>query len=202
MSFDVETEDVYRKFRDYEFESNQEYQEGLEAVYQQYLILQGERDSSIKKDLDEGKLDSGKIKQDDKDQLATQAKVFFFCKQTGNILDLEDYKKWLDTTGGKTTEKPPYSSNYEQLVDMIVNNRPIPGIKTIPNTVLDATKASKHVLKERRKPWEADKVGEEEKEKVKDSTKEVKAESEKVKEEPKHFPLQDPENTPQDNTTI
>ncbi|QPG75884.1 hypothetical protein FOA43_003270 [Brettanomyces nanus] len=151
MSFSPENIEVYEAFSRYEFDSNREYKEGLEVVYQQYLMLEGDKDSEIKKDLDAGKLDSGKIKSDIKEQLTTQAKVFFFCKQTGNILDLQEYQKWEETNHGG---KPPYSLNYEQLVDMIMNNKPIPGIKTIPDTVLDSSKSSKHVLSERTKPWQ------------------------------------------------
>jgi hypothetical protein len=39
-------------------------------------------------------------------------------------------------------------------VDMIVNNKPIPGIKQIPKTVLDPAEAPASVLQPRKKPWE------------------------------------------------
>ncbi|KAH3670550.1 hypothetical protein OGAPHI_001065 [Ogataea philodendri] len=147
---------VYEEFSRYDFESDRDYVAGLRQVMEQYLVLQSETDLEIQKDVSEGKLDFAKIKPADKEQLIWQAKVFFFCSKTGNILDLDDYKKW---EAQKTETKPqdaeiPYSSNYEQLVDLIVNNKPIPGIKQIPDTVLGAEIASDSTLTERKKPWE------------------------------------------------
>lgn len=164
MSFDPNEVGVYQSFKEYDFDGNKEYLAGLEAVYQQYLVFQADKDASIKKDLDEHNFDTTKIKPAYKEQLDTQAKVFFFCKQTGNILDLDDYNRWEATVASEpemaagaatlSKEDPPYSATYEQIVDMIVNNKQIPGIKQIPDTVLDPETASKHTLKARQKPWE------------------------------------------------
>ncbi len=153
MSFSSEDIKVYQQFHHYDFDGNNEYKEGLVAVFQKYIFMQAEKDPSLKKEVDAGNLDTNKIKPEDKDQLIAQTKVFFFCKQTGNILDLDDYRRWVSSNPPELNS-PQYSANYEQLVDMIVNNKPIPGIKKIPDTVLDPQTSSKHVLKERSKPWE------------------------------------------------
>lgn len=155
MHFNDEDVGVYRQFYNYDFEGNSEYNQGLEAVLQKYLMMEGGKNLEIKNDLDSGNLDTTKIKPDVKEQLISQTKVFFFCKQTGNILDYEDYKQWLASKPDLSEVKePPYSTNYDELVDMIVNNKPIPGIKTIPDTVLDPSKGSEHIMKERKKPWQ------------------------------------------------
>ncbi|GMG55712.1 unnamed protein product [Ambrosiozyma monospora] len=172
---------VYKQFYHYDFNSNKEYLSGLNEIQKQFLALRSESDVQIKKDIAEGKFDFNKIKPEEKNQLSLQAKVYFFCTQTNNILDLDDYLKWkasynpskdganlststtTTTTDKKTSDadadananaNPPYSSNYEELVDLIVNNKPIPGIKQIPDVTLDPNSASEHKLKERRKPWE------------------------------------------------
>ncbi|ODV86953.1 hypothetical protein CANARDRAFT_27295 [[Candida] arabinofermentans NRRL YB-2248] len=172
MDDQLNQESVYQEFHNYDFQSDEQYQNGLVEVMKQYLMIQSETDEKIRKDLDESKFDFDKISAPVKTQLQTQAKVFFFCSKTGNILDLEDYEKWAKTYEEKKTLKaaeventdstdgPPYSSNYEELVDLIVNNKPIPGIKQIPDIVLDPSKASKATLTERKKPWEVEKPSE------------------------------------------
>ncbi|KAG7695871.1 hypothetical protein KL930_003539 [Ogataea haglerorum] len=153
---------VYEEFSRYDFDSNEEYLAGLKQVMEQYLILQSQSDPEISKDISEGVFDVSKIKPQDKEQLVWQAKVYFFCSQTGEILDLDDYRKWestrkLQEPQGRNTKEIPYSSNYEQLVDLIVNNKPIPGIKQIPDTVLGPELSSSSMLSERKKPWEQQK---------------------------------------------
>ncbi|GME97576.1 unnamed protein product [Ambrosiozyma monospora] len=169
--------ELYKQFYHYDFNSNKEYLSGLNEILKQFLVLRSESDVEIKKDIAEGKFDFNKIKPEEKNQLSLQAKVYFFCTQTNNILDLDDYMIWKasynpskethSATSTIATNKessdvdanangnPPYSSNYEELVDLIVNNKPIPGIKQIPDVTLDPNSASEHKLKERRKPWES-----------------------------------------------
>lgn len=153
-------ESVYKQFYSYDFDSDTDYQNGLQQVYQQYLVMQSDSDLEIKKDLSNGIFDSSKIKAKDLEMLQLQAKIFFFCSQTGNILEIDDYQKWLKTKKESLKhditeeEDLPYSSNYEQLVDLIVNNKPVPGIKQIPKTLLDPETADESSLQPRRKPWE------------------------------------------------
>jgi hypothetical protein len=62
------------------------------------------------------------------------------------------------STSNEPEPGPKFS--YQEIVDMIQNGKPIPGIKEIPTTVLEGqgTTATKSV---RRKPWEKDELGEE-----------------------------------------
>lgn len=47
----------------------------------------------------------------------------------------------------------PYSSNYQNLVDLIVSGKPVPGIKDIPDTVLSEQQSAPQAAA-RPKPWE------------------------------------------------
>ena len=49
----------------------------------------------------------------------------------------------------------PYSTSFNHIVELISSGQPIPGIKEIPDTVLEgqATQAAKP---QRKKPWEKD----------------------------------------------
>jgi hypothetical protein len=48
----------------------------------------------------------------------------------------------------------PYPPTFAQIVALITNNQPIPGIREIPNTL--STVVSEPKLPKRRKPWEKD----------------------------------------------
>lgn len=202
-------EKVYEEFSSYDFESSPSYKNTLEQVYNQYLIVMSDKDMEVKQDLSNGVFNPNRIPQADREQLQLQTKIFVFCSETGNILELQDYQFWLankegaeqvsaagggeinsgnenavnldvemvdasvnvdasadagtptsnsqpgtlavDTANGDNEE---YTSNYQEIVDMIVNNKPIPGIKQIPKTILDPNTASKSTLQQRKKPWE------------------------------------------------
>jgi len=49
--------------------------------------------------------------------------------------------------------QPPYSSNYQELVELILSGKQVPGIKQIPDTVLPEQE-SKPTAARRAKPWE------------------------------------------------
>lgn len=53
------------------------------------------------------------------------------------------------------SEQPEESKSltYDELVELIISGKPIPGIKKIPNIILQ-DQLSKPVLKQRKKPWE------------------------------------------------
>ncbi|EDO17921.1 hypothetical protein Kpol_1010p37 [Vanderwaltozyma polyspora DSM 70294] len=44
--------------------------------------------------------------------------------------------------------------SYDELVDHIVNNKPVPNVKVIPNITHDESEISKSELKPRGKPWD------------------------------------------------
>jgi hypothetical protein len=90
-------------------------------------------------------------------------------RKFGKNVDLETYKEWKalnaairdDKVNGYVTSgqiisnepEPSLKFSYQEIVDMIQNGKPIPGIKNIPSTVLagQGTTAAKST---RRKPWE------------------------------------------------
>lgn len=49
----------------------------------------------------------------------------------------------------------PYPTSFEQIVELISTGKPIPGIKEVPDTVLDG-QASQTSVARRKKPWEKD----------------------------------------------
>lgn len=158
-------EQVYLEFLEYDWDSFQEFQDGLVEILDGYLSLLQERDPTVQV-----------IPPAEKQQLIDQAKLFFYCTKTGNILNLDEYYDWKRNNGGKITlveeseevnapenrddqdQEAPYSSNYQQLVDLIVAGKPVPGIKEIPDTVL-SDQGSKLEAKARVKPWEQKEEG-------------------------------------------
>lgn len=51
---------------------------------------------------------------------------------------------------------PPYPTSFAEIVDLITNNKPIPGIEEIPTTVLELGSSKRDTATRRRKPWEKD----------------------------------------------
>lgn len=189
-------ETVYEQFRTYDFNKSPSYNQTLAQVYHQYLIVMSDKDLEVKQDLSKGVINPDRIPAADKEQLQLQTKIFVFCSETDNILEVQDYQFWLSNrenssndqkfneqknntnintnvngdsitaissfSNGNTNEiqndeendEEGYTSNYQEIVDMIVNNKPIPGIKQIPKTILDPTTASESTLQQRKKPWE------------------------------------------------
>ncbi|RCK58989.1 hypothetical protein Cantr_07037 [Candida viswanathii] len=159
-------EDVYKEYLNYDWKSFTEFQDGLQEILDNYLANLKEQDASVTS-----------IPSLDKQQLIDQAKSFFFCNKTGHILNLDDFNEWklhngdkyirsgqieeqTETAEPKTTEKEdddePYTSNYQELVELIALGKPIPGIKQIPDTVLTG-EGSAASAAQRKKPWERNK---------------------------------------------
>lgn len=176
-------EKIYEQFENYDFNNSPSFANTLDQVYSQYLIVLSDKDLEVKEDLSNGVFNPERIPQADREQLQLQTKIFVFCSETDNILELQDYQFWSANRQGyreqsmvsedskiqeiDTNEElnnpdeninldtnEEYTSNYQEIVDMIVNNKPIPGIKQIPKTILDPSNASKSVLHQRLKPWE------------------------------------------------
>lgn len=161
-------EEVYLQFYNYDFLEFPEYQEGLKQVFETFIFQHNEN-------LQPGQPEITDINQLDKSikqQLILQAQVYFFCEKTETILSLDDYFDWKNNyERGKESAKveplqpepvqeaepldAPYSSNYEKIVDLIVNGKPVPGIKEIPDIVKEG-QDSKQELQQRKKPWEKD----------------------------------------------
>lgn len=141
---------VYAQFHTFDFAGLPSYKSTLEQVFQQYLVVLSDNDLEVKQDLSNGHFNYERIPPKEKEQLELQTKCFVFCSETGHILELDGYSEWL---AGGTEEE--YQSNYENIVNLIVNNEPVPGIAQIPDTLLSESDASKHELPQRRKPWES-----------------------------------------------
>ncbi|KAI5965769.1 uncharacterized protein KGF55_001132 [Candida pseudojiufengensis] len=152
-------EEVYKQYLNYDWDSNNEFQKGLSKILESYK-------ESLKEQNQQPTISSL-----DQTQLINQAKSFFFCQQTGHILNLEDFEDWKIHNGDKfkkdnkieeieefedsttTNDDPPYSSNYQNLAELIMSGKPVPGIKDIPDTVL-TDQGSESQKQQRVKPWE------------------------------------------------
>lgn len=99
-----------------------------------------------------------------------QAKTFYFSKETGEILNIEDYQEWKRTVVQGTAE-PEYSSNYQKVVEMILSGKEkdIPGIMQIPDTVLEG-QGSESKTSPRKKPWELEQKDEQDDQETKAAT--------------------------------
>ena len=63
------------------------------------------------------------------------------------------------SVGTNSAEPPaPYPTSFSQVVELITTGQPIPGIKDIPDTVLEG-RASQATPVKRKKPWEKDDAG-------------------------------------------
>ena len=177
--FDISSQDidVFHDFDNFDFDSK-EFNDGLLAIFKSYHEqFQSSPDGF-------GELQ--KLGQKEKSQLIIQAKVYYYCTKTGNILNLLEYFHWKDiqqkeklllqsnfldleksphksnqlsnktfganqsTSSGQSGQKETYSSNYQNIVQLIMSGKPIPGIKKIPNTILK--QSSKSVKTQRKKP--------------------------------------------------
>ena len=49
---------------------------------------------------------------------------------------------------------PPYPTSFADIVDLITQNKPVPGIEEIPTTVLELGSSKRDTATRRRKPWE------------------------------------------------
>lgn len=153
---------VHSEFHNYDWDNFDDFNQGLKDILQNFLESLQEQDPSVTT-----------IPPAQRQQLVDQAKSFFYCSKTGNILNLDEYYAWRRVNDSKIQELPnevqikqidnanapesslenaPYSSNYQQLVELIVSGQPVPGIKEIPDTVL-ADQKSKATAQSRPKPW-------------------------------------------------
>ena len=64
----------------------------------------------------------------------------------------------IDTNLESIESAAPYPISFSQVVDLVTSGGPIPGIKEVPDTVLEGQSSLPTTVK-RRKPWEKDNVG-------------------------------------------
>ena len=156
----MDQEEVYVNFLNYDWNNFPEYQEGLNEILLNYQENLREQDPTAT------------ILALDLQQLTDQAKVFFFCLKNDQIIELEEYRAWERQWGDRyrklkkieeiqpeesrasTQDEQPYSSNYQNVVELILAGKEVPGIKRIPDTVLLDQKSTAQV-QQRKKPWES-----------------------------------------------
>lgn len=139
---------VYEEFASFDWAAHPDFKDGLDEILESHLSALKERDPN-----------ATAIPAVERLQLVDQAKSFYFCSKTGHILSLDDYREWQKTqsttqalTQG-TNQEVPYSSNYQNVVELIMSGKEVPGIKQIPETVL-AEQGSQPEAEARKKPWE------------------------------------------------
>ncbi|KAF1363889.1 hypothetical protein EJ07DRAFT_54399, partial [Lizonia empirigonia] len=111
-------------------------------------------------------------------ELALRARCFYYARKYNTTVDFEAYKAYRDVRGRpppqtngvrpldfteasydaptNPSEPPaPYPTSFSHIVELITTGQPIPGIKEIPNTVLEGQGTQSEKTK-RRKPWEKD----------------------------------------------
>lgn len=155
-------EQVYQQFLHFDWDSLPEFVEGLGQILDSHLASLKEQDPLV-----------STIPAAERQQLVDQAKSFFFCSHTGHILNLDEFYAWKRNNGDKISlvnepsadeiapqdegssdsAEVPYSSNYQNVVELIMAGKPVPGIKEIPDTVL-TEQASESTSAARKKPWE------------------------------------------------
>ena len=63
----------------------------------------------------------------------------------------------MDTASSKNMsareEAAPYPMSFNQIVDLITNGQPVPGVRDIPDTILSG-QGSEPMRVKRKKPWE------------------------------------------------
>ncbi|KAF1990572.1 hypothetical protein K402DRAFT_347437 [Aulographum hederae CBS 113979] len=113
-------------------------------------------------------------------ELGLRARCFFYSRKFNTNVDFDQYKAWREENGatspvtngsrpiqsvtalqppsqpqasGGAEPAAPYPTSFAQIVELITTGKPVPGIKDIPDTVLEGqgTEATKP---KRRKPWE------------------------------------------------
>jgi len=119
--------------------------------------------------------------------LTLRAKCYYYGRKSGTPVDFEGYKRWTENEGrtagtnghvahaqlednpetqsvspqgggGNGMADAPKPASFAEICEMIAEGKPIPGIKDIPDTILEG-RASETQKDRRRKPWERSAAG-------------------------------------------
>lgn len=117
------------------------------------------------------------------EHLTLRAKCYYYARKAGTAVDFDGYKSWVESRGvvnhvnngtsGETATlqtdqaaggmgDAPKPASFAEICDMIAEGKPIPGIKDIPDTILEG-QASHQQAQGRKKPWEKPETGAEDK---------------------------------------
>ncbi|EME85596.1 uncharacterized protein MYCFIDRAFT_150657 [Pseudocercospora fijiensis CIRAD86] len=146
----VDNTPLFRQLDEYKWDDDAEFQGGLRAI-----LGSAENEQQV-------------------EHLTLRAKCYYYARKAGIPVDFDGYKAWVescrtngtaantqapaDTSGGMADAPKPAS--FAEICDMIAEGKPIPGIKDIPDTILEG-QASESNTARRKKPWEKT-AGEEE----------------------------------------
>ena len=149
---------LYHQLDEYPWDTDREFQGGLQAIL-----------GSVQ--------DPAQV-----EHLTLRAKCYYFARKAGTPVDFDGYKQWVETqrgsgppngissaptiqaqtqaqagasnesSGGGMADAPKPAS-FAEICEMIAESKPIPGIKEIPDTILEG-QASEKVAESRKKPWE------------------------------------------------
>lgn len=152
---------LYHQLDEYPWDQDEEFQGGLRAIL-----------GSVQ--------DPAQV-----EHLTLRAKCYYYARKSGTPVDFDGYKAWVESvrtgtapTNGTSASEPlsqpeqpaaesdvgggmggmgnaPYSASFAEICDMIAEGKPIPGIKDIPDTILEG-QASESQSERRKKPWEKD----------------------------------------------
>lgn len=149
----VDNTALYRQLDEYDWASDPEFQGGLSAIL-------------------------GSVQDPQQvEHLTLRAKCYYYARKAGTPVDFDGYKSWIEARGGSAAvngssgqghiqqQAPPANdggmgdapkpASFAEICDMIAEGKPIPGIKDIPDTILEG-QASETQAARRKKPWEKD----------------------------------------------
>ncbi|ODV90876.1 hypothetical protein CANCADRAFT_113028 [Tortispora caseinolytica NRRL Y-17796] len=88
----------------------------------------------------------------DPDTLAA-AKIFYYSKKTAEPLTVEGYAHWKNTTN--TNDSGKYPASFQDIAELILSGKAVPGIKEVPSIELGEAAASSSSMSPKKKPWES-----------------------------------------------
>lgn len=94
-------------------------------------------------------------------EIEGQTRTMLAKKKWGLDIDGAEYNLWRQQNETNKKKEVPtnstnerYPSNYKDIVELILQGKPIPGVKEIPDTVLGHEASSQSSVTQRKKPWE------------------------------------------------
>ncbi|KAI9831210.1 MAG: hypothetical protein M1819_005138 [Sarea resinae] len=137
---------LYQQLEDYDWDNDPEFQGGLTAILGKGPDLERTQ------------------------ELTLRARCFYYSRKYGIAVDFDAYKSWREQNLPKmsnyasmppsvnlasTSSDPsaPYPNSFEHIVELIASGQSIPGIRDIPDTVLEGEETQSTAVR-RKKPWE------------------------------------------------
>jgi hypothetical protein len=148
---------IFNQLDEYPWDSDEEFQGGLRAIL-----------GSVQ--------DPAQV-----EHLTLRAKCYYYARKSGSKVDFEAYQRWVESgreagqpdtleleqsngtaaaqvsesqqTGSGIMGDAPKPASFAEICELIAEGKPIPGIKDIPDTVLEGQSTTSQAAK-RTKPWE------------------------------------------------